>query len=86
MPGIVKLGETLTGFKIFGHILFFLLAVLHIVAIATVYRNARIFTVITSVEMMQDRELIEKVKFCVGVGVGVGFCRCLCLCLCMCVT
>ena len=43
MPGIVGLGEELTGFRFFGHVLFIVLAAAHLVAIATVYRCACIY-------------------------------------------
>jgi hypothetical protein len=38
MPGIVKLGEELTGFRFVGHVFFCCLACLHLVGISAVYR------------------------------------------------
>jgi len=61
MPGIVKLGEEMTGFRIVGQALFCLLAALHLVAIGAVYRNARYFTMCTSVEMETNKEAVEEV-------------------------
>jgi len=61
MPGIVGLGEELTGYRFFGHVLFIVLAAAHLVAIETVYRNARYFTTVSSIEMLVDRELVEGV-------------------------
>jgi len=59
MPGVVRLGKDLTGYELVGHVLFFALVALHLVAIGVVYRNARIFTLCTSVEMMIDNEMVE---------------------------
>jgi len=61
MPGIVALGEEMTGYRFVGQILFTLLVALHLVAIAAVYRNARYFTMCTAVEMMTDKEMVEDV-------------------------
>ena len=59
MPGVVRLGKEVTGYEIVGHFLFFSLVALHLVAIGVVYRNARIFTLCTSIEMMIDKEMVE---------------------------
>jgi len=61
MPGIVTMGEHLTGYRIFGHVIFVMLTALHLVAISAVYRNARYFAMCTSIEMLVDRELVERV-------------------------
>jgi hypothetical protein len=61
MPGVVKFGEDFTGFRIFGQLLFVGIAAIHLIAISSVYRNARYFTLCTSIEMMIDREMVERI-------------------------
>lgn len=55
------MGKDITGYALFGHFLFFSLVALHLVAIGVVYRNARIFTLCTSIEMMIDKEMVEDI-------------------------
>eukprot|EP00960_Hanusia_phi_P030943 748966-Hanusia_phi.AAC.2 len=61
MPGIVKNGEEQTGYRIFGHIMFALLVLIHLIAIPINYVSAKIFTMCCSIEMFADKEMIEKI-------------------------
>ena len=61
LPGIVQLGQAVTGFRFCGWILFLFVAGWHIVAMLIVYTTARVYTVSTSIEMLKDTHLIEKI-------------------------
>jgi len=62
LPGIITLGAAISGgHRWFGYILFGLVVVWHIFAMLNVYTTARIYTVCTSIEMLRDKEAIEKI-------------------------
>mmetsp|Transcript_7591 Transcript_7591/g.17832 ORF Transcript_7591/g.17832 Transcript_7591/m.17832 type:complete len:743 (-) Transcript_7591:95-2323(-) len=61
LPGIIQLGQALTGLRLIGYLLFFFVAAWHIVAMLVVFTTARVYTVCTSIEMLKDVHLIEKI-------------------------
>jgi len=61
LPGIISLGQAVTGMRFFGYLFFFFVAAWHIIAMLIVYTTARVYTVCTSIEMLKDKHLIEKI-------------------------
>ena len=62
LPGIITLGAAISGgHRWFGYILFGTVVVWHIFAMLNIYTTARIYTVCTSIEMLRDKEAIEKI-------------------------